>query len=88
MIEYKTNPNTNKEIFTILNPLVKKWFKNKFKEFATPQKYALMEVHSRQNILVSAPTGSGKTLTAFLSILNELIDSSEKGILKDKIYAV
>ena len=88
MIEYKTKPNTDEEIFTILNPLVKKWFKNKFREFATPQKYALMEVHSRQNILVSAPTGSGKTLTAFLSILNELIDSSEKGILKDKIYAV
>ena len=88
MIETKTKPNTDKEILSILHPLVKKWFKSKFKEFATPQKFALMEVHSRNNVLVSAPTGSGKTLTAFLSILNELIDSSEKGILKDKIYAI
>ncbi|TKJ16971.1 ATP-dependent helicase [Candidatus Woesearchaeota archaeon B3_Woes] len=88
MIEYKTKPDSDKELFSILHPLVKKWFKGKFKEFAVPQKYALMEVHSRQNVLVSAPTGSGKTLTAFLSILNELIDSSEKGILEDRIYAV
>ena len=88
MIEFKENPNTDKELLTILNPIVKKWFQNKFKEFATPQKFALMEVHSRNNVLVSAPTGSGKTLTAFLSILNELIDSSEKGILEDKIYAI
>jgi ATP-dependent helicase Lhr and Lhr-like helicase len=88
MIETKTKPDTNKEILNILNPNVKTWFNSKFKDFATPQKFALMEVHSRENILVSAPTGSGKTLTAFLSILNELIDSSEKGILENKIYAV
>src|SRR3989338_4786416 len=47
-----------------------------------------MEIHSRNNILISAPTGATKTLTGFLSILNELIDSSEKGILEDKIYCV
>src|SRR3989344_5722912 len=50
--------------------------------------YSILEVHSRKNILVSASTGSGKTLTAFLSILNELIDSSQKGILEDKVYCV
>ncbi|HLC66651.1 MAG TPA: ATP-dependent helicase, partial [Candidatus Nanoarchaeia archaeon] len=46
------------------------------------------EIHARKNILVSAPTGATKTLTAFLAVLNELVDSSEKGILQDKIYAV
>ena len=50
--------------------------------------YGVMEVHSRQNILVSAPTGATKTLTAFISVLNELIDASEKGILEDRIYCV
>ena len=52
MIEFKNKPDTNKEILSILNPLVKKWFQAKFKDFATPQKYALMEVHSRNNVLV------------------------------------
>ena len=47
-----------------------------------------MEIHSRNNILVSAPTGATKTLTAFLSILNELVDSADKGILQDKVYCV
>ena len=42
----------------------------------------------KKNILISAPTGSGKTLTSFLSILNNLIGLAEIGKLEDKIYAV
>ena len=53
-----------------------------------PQLYGVMKIHSRNNVLISAPTGATKTLTGFLSILNELIDSSEKEILENKIYCV
>ncbi len=60
----------------------------RFKEFSLPQLYGVMEIHSRNNILISAPTGATKTLTGFLSVLNELVDSSEKGILEDKVYCV
>ena len=88
MVNYVKELNKDEEIFNILHPIVRKWFKDKFKTFCVPQKYGVMPIHSRENILISAPTGSGKTLTAFLSILNELIDSSEKGILEDKIYCV
>ncbi len=52
------------------------------------QQYAVYPIHCRKNILISSPTGSGKTLTGFLSILNELIDSAEKGILEDQVYCV
>ncbi|HME86930.1 MAG TPA: ATP-dependent helicase, partial [Candidatus Nanoarchaeia archaeon] len=72
----------------MLNPIVKNWFQSKFPAFSPPQKLAVIDINSRKNILVSASTGSGKTLTAFLSILNHLIDSSEKGILEDKVYAI
>ena len=88
MIQYIEKPNKEEEIFDVLNPLVKKWFKDKFKTFCVPQQYGVMPIHSRENVLISSPTGSGKTLTAFLSILNEIIDSSEKNILEDKIYCV
>ncbi|HII16483.1 TPA: ATP-dependent helicase [Candidatus Woesearchaeota archaeon] len=88
VVQFKQKPETDEELFQLLHPLVRLWFEEKFKGFAPPQKYAVMEVHSRNNVLVSAPTGSGKTLTAFLSILNELIDSSRKGILQDRVYAV
>ncbi len=76
------------EIKAVLNPIVKKWFFDKFKTFSEPQKFAVMDIHKRENILVSAPTGATKTLTAFLSILNELVDSAEKGILEDKVYCL
>jgi ATP-dependent helicase Lhr and Lhr-like helicase len=88
MIKRKKKPNTEKELYNILTPVVKKWFFSKFEAFSEPQLYGVMDIHSRKNVLVSASTGSGKTLTAFLSILNELIDNSEKDILEDRIYAV
>ncbi len=88
MIRYKRTPNKPEHINNILHPLVKKWFFSRFKEFSIPQLHGVMEIHSRNNLLVSAPTGATKTLTGFLSIINELIDSEEKGILEDKIYCV
>ncbi|MFH0978452.1 MAG: ATP-dependent helicase [Candidatus Woesearchaeota archaeon] len=88
MIEHKVKANTEEELKQILNPIVKEWFFKKFEKFSLPQLFGVMEIHSRANILVSAPTGATKTLTAFLSILNELIDSSQKEILQDKIYCV
>jgi len=78
----------DKDIIGILHPLVKEWFFSKFKAFSLPQKYGVLNVWERKNILISAPTGGTKTLTAFLSILNYLIMLSEKNELEDKIYAV
>src|SRR3989339_42647 len=88
MITFKEKADNKKYVEELLHPIVKKWFFSRFQEFSSPQLYGVTEVHARNNILVSAPTGATKTLTAFMSILNELVDNSEKGILKDKIYAV
>jgi ATP-dependent helicase Lhr and Lhr-like helicase len=76
------------EIKGILHPLVSEWFFSKFKSFSLPQKYGVMNVWERRNILISAPTGSSKTLTAFLAIINYLVILAEKNQLEDKIYAV
>ncbi len=88
MIKFAKDPYTQEQVKQILNPIVEKWFFSRFKSFSLPQLHGVMEIHSRNNILVSAPTGATKTLTAFLSILNELVDSSIKGILEDRIYCV
>src|SRR3989338_6125200 len=88
MIEYLEKPYKPEQIKHILNPLIDKWFFTRFREFSLPQLFGVMEIHSRSNILVSAPTGATKTLTAFLSILNELVDCSGEGILEDRIYCV
>ena len=47
-----------------------------------------MQIHGRKNILISAPTGGTKTLTAFLAILNYLVGLAVRKELEDKIYAV
>ena len=81
-------PYKNEEILKSMHPLVKEWFLHKFKRFAPPQKFAILNVHSRINTLISSPTGSGKTLSAFLAIINELVGLDDAGILEDKVYCV
>ncbi|MAG25071.1 ATP-dependent helicase [Candidatus Pacearchaeota archaeon] len=77
-----------KDVESILNPLVKEWFFGKFEAFSETQLYGVKTIHDRRNVLISAPTGGTKTLTAFLSILNYLVDLSLKNELEDKIYGV
>ncbi len=84
----KAKKYEDKEIFASLNPIVAKWFKEKFRGFTDSQKYAIIPIRDRKNILVSSPTGSGKTLCAFTSILNYLINLSERKELENKVYAI
>lgn len=78
----------DKEIYKLLHPWVKKWFKSKFETFTQSQKQALLDIHHGSNLLVSSPTGSGKTLTAFLSIISQLTTLSEMERLEDKVYCI
>ncbi|MEX2017056.1 MAG: ATP-dependent helicase [Candidatus Pacearchaeota archaeon] len=87
VIELK-QPSKTEEVKEILHPLVKEWFFSKFEELSLTQKYGVLNIWQRKNILISAPTGGTKTLTAFLSIINHLVILAEKQELKDKIYAV
>ncbi|MBS3151142.1 ATP-dependent helicase [Candidatus Woesearchaeota archaeon] len=88
MIEFIETPRKKDDVEKILHPFVKEWFFLKFKDFSLPQLYGVMEIHNGNNILVSAPTGATKTLTAFLAILNELVSLDAEGRLEDKIYCV
>lgn len=76
------------EVEHILNPTVKQWFYQRYPSFSLPQLHAVIPIHNRENILVSAPTGATKTLTGFLAVLNELVDAAEKGALQNKVYAI
>ena len=88
MIHQITSPRNPEELKIVLHPLVKEWFFSKFKEFSLPQLFGVMPIYERKNILISAPTGGTKTLTAFLSILNYLVSLAEKQELENKVYAV
>src|SRR4051794_13777411 len=67
---------------------VTKWFAQKFEE-ATPAQLAAWRVIERgENALIVSPTGTGKTLAAFLSVLNELALMEAEGQLRQSIYAI
>ena len=83
-----SKPNNTEEIQKVFHPLIREWFFSKFKDFSQSQKFGVLKIWERKNILISAPTGGGKTLTAFLSILNHLVNLAEKNCLKNKVYAV
>lgn len=87
-IQFLEKKYTDAEIYKSLNPIVAEWFKEKFGKFTEPQKYAIMNIHKGTNTLISAETGTGKTLSAFTAILNELTTLSEYNILEDKVYCI
>jgi ATP-dependent helicase Lhr and Lhr-like helicase len=86
-IEY-LEPHTTVVTSKILNPVVREWFFGKFEDFSRTQLYGVKTIYDRKNILVSAPTGGTKTLTAFLGIINYLVDLALKNELEEKIYSV
>jgi ATP-dependent Lhr-like helicase len=90
-MEYKLEKaklRSKEELENSLHPLVKEWFKLRFPDFSLTQLYGVMPIHERKNILISAPTGGTKTLTAFLAVINYLVTLSVKKELEDKVYAV
>ncbi|MEE1129024.1 MAG: ATP-dependent helicase [Methanobrevibacter sp.] len=88
MIEEQIKSYSKKQIYKILHPWVKQWFDSKFDDFTPAQKKSIIDIHKKNNILISSPTGSGKTLTAFLSVISELTTLAEKGKLEDKVYCI
>jgi ATP-dependent Lhr-like helicase len=68
------------DVLDLLEPSVREWWVEQFGEyvpgnggfFTPPQREAIPKIHDRQNVLVASPTGSGKTLSAFTAIINEL----------------
>jgi ATP-dependent Lhr-like helicase len=87
-IQFMEKPHDDSLTTSILHPTLRQWFFDKFKTFSEPQRYSIYNIHCRINTLVSAPTGSGKTLSAFGAVLNELLGHSEKGTLQDRVYCV
>ncbi|ALU11579.1 helicase [Ignicoccus islandicus DSM 13165] len=79
---------SSEEVLNSLQPYVREWFRRKFKELSPPQRGAISLIKRNENVLISSPTGTGKTLAAFLGILDYLLEKAVKGKLEDKVYVV
>lgn len=70
------------------HPLIGEWFRGKFAGPTEPQRRGWPVIATGRDVLIAAPTGSGKTLTAFLAIIDRLFREAQAGTLTDKIRVV
>ncbi|OZI23893.1 ATP-dependent DNA helicase [Bordetella genomosp. 9] len=72
------------------HPAVATWFRQAFPSPTPAQEAAWPLIRERRPVLIAAPTGSGKTLTAFLAAIDELVRDSiaAGGTLPDETAVV
>ena len=75
----------NLEIF---HPAVARWFTKTFPSATPPQQEAWPAIKQHRNTLIAAPTGSGKTLSAFLAAIDDLVRLGLEGKLEDTTHVV
>jgi ATP-dependent helicase Lhr and Lhr-like helicase len=71
-----------------LHPRLAKWFGENFPSFTHAQLLAVPAVLDRQSILLTSPTGSGKTLSAFLGIFDALLRKLDAGALTASVQCI
>ena len=70
------------------DPLVRDWFSQRFAAATEPQILGWPEIRAGHDILISAPTGYGKTLAAFLLCLDRLVRAARLGPLPNQTEVV
>ncbi|MDQ0670872.1 ATP-dependent Lhr-like helicase [Pseudomonas sp. W2I6] len=72
------------------HPAVSTWFRSTFPSVTAAQAQAWPLIRQRRSTLIAAPTGSGKTLTAFLAVLDDLVHQglANGGQLPDQTLVV
>lgn len=82
----------DKEILDSFDEVVREWWIRSFSGydelFTPPQRLAIPLIRDEKNVLICSPTGSGKTLSAFISILNKLFVLSRTEELENSVYCL
>lgn len=67
-----------KEVLGSLREYVSKWFIERYGSMTPVQRRALPLIKEGRNVLISSPTGTGKTLAAFLGIIDNMYRQFEE----------
>src|SRR4051812_46790903 len=74
----------NRQALELFHPAVRTWFERRFPHGPTQaQARGWPAIARGENALIAAPTGSGKTLSAFLLCIDRLYRAAERGELAD-----
>ena len=57
----------------LFHPVIQQWFRGRFAAPTEPQEWGWPDLVAGRDVLIAAPTGSGKTLTAFLAAIDRLL---------------
>ena len=66
------------------HPAVSDWFSSEFESPTPVQERAWAAIRAKRDTLICAPTGAGKTLAAFLAVIDELVVRSLAGQLEER----
>lgn len=77
-IRFARDSYNDHDVYGMLRPYVAEWFRRKYGSFTPPQRMAIPLIKKRMNVLISSPTGTGKTLAVFLAIIDNLYEYYEK----------
>src|SRR5947207_8498476 len=81
-------PPVAPDVLAGFDPLIIEWFTRRFSGPTEPQILGWPEIRAGHDVLISAPTGSGKTLSAFLLCLDGLVRVARAGSLADETAVV
>jgi ATP-dependent Lhr-like helicase len=70
------------------HPAVRCWFESSFESETPVQAAAWSAIGSDREVLIAAPTGSGKTFAAFLCAINDLVLQSQRKPLADGVQVL
>src|SRR5213075_2857945 len=80
--------STSSALSKRLHPKLAHWFGATYPAFTHAQLLAVPAVLDRESILLTSPTGSGKTLSAFLGIFDALVRKLEAGKLGASVQCI
>lgn len=73
---------------SVFSPSTVRWFTREIGQPTAIQDMGWPRIRAGENVLISAPTGTGKTLAAFLCFIDSLAEQARKGELPDELQVV
>ncbi|MFL6543119.1 MAG: DEAD/DEAH box helicase, partial [Chthoniobacterales bacterium] len=71
-----------------LHPRLRRWFVETFGDFTEAQRLAVPSILGRESILLTSPTGSGKTFAGFLGVFDHLLRERDAGRLTRTVHCI
>src|SRR5439155_15153750 len=79
-----TEPLVSDDSLGAFHPIIQRWFRTRLGDATEPQRLGWPLVRAGRDVLIAAPTGSGKTLSAFLAAIDRLFRRALEGTLGDE----